>query len=345
MHRSLTDAGGRGKDALRIQAHTDIAVGGRKPPAFVHHPPDADDLFPMLLLTCRACLMILAGDAAGLTAPRYNECVDNRRMCPNCRDFITTSDKVCPYCDFKVGPRAIEKRAPADLFGGLIPHARFTTVVILLINFGLYAAMAIHSLQSSGRGDMMDLDINALREFGAKFRPDIAGGEWWRLVTAGFLHGGLLHILMNSWVLFDLGAAGGGTYGTSRFLTFYIFTTITGFYASYLWSPVVSIGASAGIFGLIGAMIAMGVKDRSAYGSAVRSLYMRWAVYGLLMGLLPFFAVDNAAHIGGLTGGFVIAYLAGTPRLVGPIEAVWRALGRDHHRGDADRVRADVPRE
>lgn len=246
-------------------------------------------------------------------------------MCPNCRAFITTSDKVCPYCDFKVGPRAIERRAPADVLGGLIPHARFTTVVILLINTGLYAAMAIHSMQSSGRGELMNLDLRTLDDFGAKFGPQIRAGEWWRLITAGFLHGGVLHILMNSWVLFDLGAQAEENYGTSRYLVIYLFTTITGFYGSFLWSPgTVSIGSSAGIFGLIGAMIALGVKDRSAYGAAVRSLYMRWAMYGLLMGLLPLFAVDNAAHIGGLIGGFVLAYLAGTPRLVGSGERVWK---------------------
>jgi len=247
-------------------------------------------------------------------------------MCPNCRAFITTSDKTCPYCDFKIGPRAIERRAPADILGGLIPHARFTTVVILLINFGLYAAMAIHSMQSSRGGGGMNLDLYTLAEFGAKYGPLIRGGEWWRLITAGFLHGGVLHILMNSWVLFDLGVQVEETYGTSRYLFIYVFTTITGFYASYLWSPTLSIGSSAGIFGLIGAMIAMGVRERSAYGAAVRSLYMRWAMYGLLMGLLPLFAVDNAAHIGGLTGGFVVGYLAGTPRLVGPSESVWKIL-------------------
>ncbi len=248
-------------------------------------------------------------------------------MCPNCRAFITTSDKTCPYCDFKIGPRAIEYRAPADVLGGLIPHARFTTVVILLINTGLYAAMALHSMQSSdGHGGIMDLDGRTLFDFGAKFRPAIRAGEWWRLITAGFLHGGVLHILMNSWVLFDLGTQVEETYGTSRYLVLYIFTTVTGFYASYLWSPTLSIGSSAGIFGLIGAMIALGVKDRSAYGIAVRSVYTRWAMYGLLMGLLPFFAVDNAAHIGGLAGGFVLAYVAGTPKLAGNTEALWRAL-------------------
>lgn len=247
-------------------------------------------------------------------------------MCPNCRAFITSSDKTCPYCDFKIGPRAIERRAPADILGGLIPHARFTTVVILLINTGLYLAMAIRSMNSE-TGGVMNLDLRTLADFGAKYGPLIREGEWWRLITAGFLHGGLLHILMNSWVLFDLGAEVENTYGTSRYVFIYIFTTVTGFYASYWWSPTLSIGSSAGIFGLIGAMIALGVRERSAYGAAVRSLYMRWAVYGLLLGLLPLFSVDNAAHIGGLAGGFVVGYIAGTPRLTGPTEAVWKALG------------------
>src|SRR5439155_25176984 len=102
---------------------------------------------------------------------------------------------------------------------------------------------------------------------------------------------------------------------TARYLVFYILSTITGFLASFYWSSTLSIGASAGIFGLIGAMIAIGVRDRSSYGSAVRGLYTRWAVYGLLMGLLPFFATDNAAHVGGLVGGFAIAFVAGTPSL------------------------------
>src|SRR5437764_14541997 len=128
-------------------------------------------------------------------------------------------------------------------------------------------------------------------------------GQWWRLITAGFLHGGLIHILMNSWVLFDLGAQVEEAYETSRYITFYIFSTITGFYASYYWSPgVPSIGASAGIFGLIGAMIALGFREKSAYGAELRSLYIRWAVYGLLLGDLSIMPVDNAAHIGRLAG-------------------------------------------
>jgi rhomboid protease GluP len=246
-------------------------------------------------------------------------------MCPNCRAFITTDDKVCPYCDVPLGARVVDKRSPADALGGLIPHANFTTVVILLINTGLFIAMLLRSSKVTG-GMGMDLDGQTLYEFGAKERSAIAGGQWWRLITAGFLHGGLLHILMNSWVLFDLGAQVEEAYGTSRYLVFYVVATVTGFLASYYWSASLSIGASAGIFGLIGAMIAMGLRDRSAYGAAVRGLYIRWAVYGLLMGLLPFFAIDNAAHIGGLAGGFAVAFVAGTPGFSQAQERVWQVL-------------------
>ena len=148
--------------------------------------------------------------------------------------------------------------------------------------------------------------------FGAKFNPGIVQGEYWRLVTAGFLHGGILHILMNLWVLFDLGAQVEEVYGAARMLVVYFASTVAGFYLSYLWNPAPSVGASAALFGLIGAMIALGVRTRSGMGTAIRAMYLRWAVYGLLFGLLPGFHVDNAAHLGGLAAGFGIAYVAGT---------------------------------
>ena len=244
-------------------------------------------------------------------------------MCPNCRAFITTDDKTCPYCEVLVGPKAIERRNPAGALGGLIPHARFTTVMILLINTGLYAATLLYSARANGGGIGLDPDLRTLFDFGAKSRSAILGGEWWRLITAGFLHGGLPHILMNSWVLFDLGAQVEETFGTSRYLVLYFVSTVTGFWASTYWSGALSIGASAGIFGLIGAMIAHGVRERTSYGAAVRSMYVRWAFYGLLIGLIfPF--TDNAAHVGGLAGGFAVAYIAGTPGYSQSVERVWR---------------------
>ncbi len=235
-------------------------------------------------------------------------------MCPNCRAFITTRDRVCPYCQAVVGPRAMDLRGTADILGGLIPHARFTTVVILLINTALFIATTLYSMRT-GTPDNATLML-----FGAKLPFAYMNGEWWRLVTAGFLHGGVFHILMNSWVLFDLGAEVETVYGTSRYIVFYFVSTVCGFLASSFWYAGISIGSSAGIFGLIGAMIAFGVTDKSAFGAAAKSLYVRWAIYGLLLGLLPFFPTDNAAHLGGIASGFVIGWIAGTPRA----RAMWK---------------------
>jgi rhomboid protease GluP len=252
--------------------------------------------------------------------------MDSRRMCPNCRAFITADDKTCPYCQASVGPRAIERRTPADALGGLIPHARFTTMVILLINTGLYVATVLYSSKTNAGGLSFDLDGQTLYLFGAKAPGMLQDGEWWRFITAGFLHGGIMHILMNSWVLFDVGAQVEETFGTSRYLVVYLLSNITGYMASLWWSPkVLSIGASAAIMGLVGAMIANSLRDRSSYGVAVRKMYTRWVIYILIFGLLPFFNIDNAAHIGGLAGGFAIGYLARTPGISRPLEGFWRA--------------------
>jgi rhomboid protease GluP len=241
-------------------------------------------------------------------------------MCPNCRAFITTDDKVCPYCEAPVGPRAIDHRAPDAILGGLIPQAHFTTVVILLINFGLFVATYLYANTLVGPG----AQTRSLLDFGAKYGPYIEAGQWWRLITAGFLHGSVLHILMNSWALFDLGAQVEEAYGTARYLVLYILTTIAGFYVSMWWNPQVpSVGSSAGIFGLIGAMIALGIRHRSYLGDAVRQFYIRWAVYGFALGIL-FPGTDNGAHFGGVVSGFVLAYIMGTPRVVGMQEKVWR---------------------
>jgi rhomboid protease GluP len=242
--------------------------------------------------------------------------MDKRRMCPNCRAFITTSDRVCPYCEVAVGPRAIDVRQPKEILGGFIPHARFTTSIILLINVGLFAATVLYSMGQGNANALMGVDGPTLLAFGGKYRAALQAGQWWRLITAGFLHGGLIHIGMNSWVLFDLGAQVEEVYGWARMIVFYFLATVCGFYLSAVWSAGLAVGASAGIFGLIGAMIALGVRNRThPMGAAIRSMYIRWAIYGLLMGLLlP--GIDNAAHVGGLVGGFGAAYIAGTPRLV-----------------------------
>lgn len=218
-------------------------------------------------------------------------------MCSNCRAFVTTSDRVCPYCNVKLGPRAIDQRSPVEILGGLIPQVRFTTVMILLINGILFIA------------SYMDSDV--LRA-GGSVPAIMMQGQWWRLITAGFLHGGIFHILMNSWVLFDLGAEVELIYGTSRLIVFYFISTVTGFWLSSHIGFHMSVGSSAGIFGLIGAMLAFGVTDKSSLGMMVKSVYGRWLIYCVVLSFLP--GVDFLAHGGGFAGGFIAGWLTSTPR-------------------------------
>jgi len=247
-------------------------------------------------------------------------------MCPSCRAFVEDGASQCPYCEQQLGPRVIDQRHPADVAGGLIPHARFTTMMILIVNSALFAATIVYGMNQGNESSVLGLSGPVLFQFGAKWSPAVFAGQWWRLVTAGFLHGGLLHIAMNTWALMDLGAQVEEIYGSSRLLVFYFIATVSGFLASTFWSASLSVGASAGIFGLIGAMIAIGVRHNTALGSAIRGLYIRWAMYGLLFGLLPGLAIDNAAHLGGLAAGFIAAYLAGEPGRPGStMEKFWSA--------------------
>lgn len=231
-------------------------------------------------------------------------------MCPNCRAFITTADKVCPYCDLQVGPKAIERRAElSGTIAGLIPNARFTTSMILLLNFAFFLAT---EFDKSGHL------INA----GASNPLVFLRGDWWRLITAGLFHGGIFHILMNSWVLFDLGSQVEEIYGSDRLIIFYFGSTVGGFLlSSYLGNAAV--GASAGVYGLLGVMIALGRSARTALGDHIAGIYTRWAVFGLVMSFLP--GIDMAAHIGGLVVGFGLAFASGQPNRLNPKSAaLWK---------------------
>lgn len=258
--------------------------------------------------------------------------VDKRRMCPHCRAFITTADKVCPYCETPVGPRAIDLRGGGEFIAGLIPPARFASTIILSLNVAIFVILLLASSRS-GQGGIMQIDQWTMVRYGAAapllvFRE----GEWWRLITAGFLHWGLMHILFNCWAMMDVAGHTEEIYGTPRMVAIYLGSTIAGFLLSMLWRsgiPVaVSAGASAGLFGLIGAMVAVGVIHRKSQQAAmIKDFYLRWAIYAFLWSLLPFFRADNAAHAGGFAGGFLIALAAGTQRgFPHPSDKVWTAI-------------------
>ena len=129
------------------------------------------------------------------------------------------------------------------------------------------------------------------------------GGEWWRLVTAAFLHGSFLHIAFNMYVLFALGPTLERILGHGRYLTLYVLAALGGGVASYAFSDIrtVSVGASGAIFGLMGALVVAGRRLRYDITQVL-----------ILLGInvvIGFFApgVDWRAHLGGLITGAVVA--------------------------------------
>jgi rhomboid protease GluP len=151
------------------------------------------------------------------------------------------------------------------------------------------------------------INTRVLVELGAKSPLIIIQHQWWRLVTAIFLHAGLLHIGMNLWCLFDLGPQVESLFGASKFTVFYLVTGVAGFFLSLLWNPFgTSVGASGAVCGLIGVLIGASFHH-GGIGKMYRSMLWRWVIYILIFGL--FFAVDNAAHIGGLASGLALGYV------------------------------------
>jgi len=249
-------------------------------------------------------------------------------MCPNCRAFITINDRVCPYCDAQLGPRAVDLRA-SQVAASLLPRANLTSAIVLTVNLFFFLIELIVNAQTSGTSMLSGLGgVNGRTVIllGGKYGPLIAAGQWWRLITAGLLHDGFIHIAMNSYALFILVTEVEQFYGTSRTVVAYVFSSFCGFLFSYLANPAPSLGASAAAYGLIGIMLAMSIKRRSdPLVQLVRAQYTQWLIFGLVLSLYG--RIDLAAHIGGLAGGFLVGIVAGLPGLPNtPRESVWKVL-------------------
>jgi len=141
--------------------------------------------------------------------------------------------------------------------------------------------------------------------------PVFRAGRWWTFLTAGWLHAGVLHILFNMMWIRQLAPATSEMYGPSRMVIIYTFAGVTGFAASTLSGAFIpflggagfTVGASAPIFGLLGALVFYGRRTGS---SIVGDQAKSWAVALFIFGFI-FRGVDNWAHLGGFAGGYATA--------------------------------------
>src|SRR5450432_253582 len=160
---------------------------------------------------------------------------------------------------------------------------------------------------------LLALAFPVIDDLGVNYGPYTLAGQWWRLATYMFLHGGFLHIAFNMWCLWDLGALCESLYGRATFAAVYLITGVAGGVASVGWRPLgATVGASGAIFGLAGALVAsFYLGEFSLPRDAIRATLKRLAFFVVinvvLSGVIP--GVDNACHIGGLLGGMILSAL------------------------------------
>jgi membrane associated rhomboid family serine protease len=139
----------------------------------------------------------------------------------------------------------------------------------------------------------------------ALFAPSVTNGQWWLLITSGFLHGSIIHLLFNVYILWVLGSQLENIVGKTKFIIIFFGSLLGGSLASYLFSPFgsYSIGASGAIFGLMGAMLVVGRK-RNLDISQITTLVVINVVIGFVLS-----GIDWRAHLGGLAAGAFITWV------------------------------------
>ncbi|WP_163103397.1 rhomboid family intramembrane serine protease [Peribacillus alkalitolerans] len=178
------------------------------------------------------------------------------------------------------------------------------TMIFLAIQIVIFLLMELLGSSES---------MKTLVEFGAKYTPFILQGEWWRLITPMFVHIGLLHLIMNSFALYYLGAEVEKIYGSFRFFIFYLFAGFAGTLASFLFNDSLSAGASGAIFGCFGALLFFGWKQPKLFFRKMGTNIIVLIAINLALGF-TLSGIDNSGHIGGLIGGFLISLAIGVPK-------------------------------
>jgi rhomboid protease GluP len=177
-------------------------------------------------------------------------------------------------------------------------------------------AADFEGVRTSGMLSFFSPSVPSLFLFGASGAVPVFGyGRWWTVLSAAWLHGGVLHILFNMMWVRDLAPPTARLYGPGRTVIIYTVAAVTGFLASslagaflpflprFLSGAGFTVGASAPIFGLIGALLHYGRRGGSSYiGQQAKSLALTMLLFGFI---LP--GVDNWAHLGGLAGGWLTA--------------------------------------
>jgi len=180
---------------------------------------------------------------------------------------------------------------------------RCATNILIALNVLMFLMMVVQGVS------VFNPTADSVLRWGADYGPLTLHGQWWRMLVSTFLHFGLIHLLFNMFVLFNIGLFLEGLADRVPFVVLYLVCGLGGSAASLAWHPsIVSAGASGAIFGLYGALLGFLIRHRGSIPAeslaSLRKGALTFLGYNLLYGLRP--GVDMAAHLGGLATGFVL---------------------------------------
>lgn len=277
-------------------------------------------------------------------------------LCRKCGAIVGAGQNTCNVCGADVTAASFstsQTRRPYDLDAmrfarAVLNRSYIFTILFLIANFFVFLLM----WQSSGMnsGALLRFLPEVLQAYGAKLNFLIRDAhEWWRFVTPVFIHGNLLHLLVNMYSLWMIGPYVEKLYGSAKFVVFWVVTGVAGVIASYLTvRPELvkglltsflfkahddpSVGASGALFGLIGVLFVFGIKFRGelpegfkrAFGTGLLPVIL----INLFIGFMARNFIDNAAHLGGLVSGAAMALVVDykRPGERATITITWRTL-------------------
>lgn len=232
-------------------------------------------------------------------------------VCPSCGSLVGVRDDKCYSCG-RANPglwgfAPLLRQLGADFgFAPLVIGASSLLYVLMLLASG-------GNILGGGLFSILSPSSDVLRLFGASGAyPVFYEGAWWTVLSATWLHAGLLHILFNMMWVRDIGPATAEVIGPARTVIIYTVAGVCGFLLSsvagayfplpipFLRGATLTVGASASVFGLLGALVHYG---RISGSSLIRGQAARWALILFVFGLL-FPGIDNYAHGGGFLGGY-----------------------------------------
>jgi rhomboid protease GluP len=229
-------------------------------------------------------------------------------LCPNCSKLISADERSCPHCGVS-RPGARWKNIP--ITRGLLQSNQLIKT-IMYANVGMYLLSLLMNPTRIGLSAnpfvFLSPSNGALLLLGSTGTiPIDQGHRWWTLVSANYLHGGILHIVFNMIALYQIGPLALREYGANRMISLYTLGGIFGFLVSYVAGVRFTLGASAALCSLIGANLYYGKSRGGTYGQAIYKQMSGWLLGLFLLGFLP--GINNWGHGGGIVAGIILGYM------------------------------------